>query len=98
MGNAAYDFERFERTEYKKPEDIAQPPELRVVKARQEEKGRDNSFMVYLTLMVVTALFVVAAVIYNNVRLTELTAEYENIQQDYKELEAAGNRMKVALE
>ncbi|MEG1972641.1 MAG: hypothetical protein RR315_05720 [Oscillospiraceae bacterium] len=98
MGNEAYDFERFERAKYKKPEDVAQPPELRVVKSRQDQKGRDNSFMIYFALMVVTALFVVAAVIYNHVRLTELTAQYESIQQDYKELEEAGNRMEVALE
>ena len=97
MGNEAYDFERFERTPYKKAEKVAQPPELKVVKSRQKKES-DNSFAVYLTLMFITALFIISAVIYNNVRLTELTSKYQNIQQEYKTLEEEGNRMRVELE
>lgn len=94
--NAAYDydFDRFEAAAEPRAK-TAQPPELRVVKAREH---RDNAFLASLAVLFGCTLILFAAVIYNNMVLTELTTKMEGIQTEYEQLKDDYKRMQVELE
>lgn len=94
--NAAYDydFDRFDSVERAHPK-AAQPPELRVVKARE---SRDNTFLVQLAVLFGCTLILFAAVIYNRMVLTEMTTKMEAIQGEYEMLKDDYQRMQVELE
>ena len=97
MANAAYDFERFGEKVNTPATKVSQPPELKVVSKRNENAGH-TSFAAYSILTFLTVLLVIASVIFNHVKLTELTAKYEKVQSEYQSLVEDGNRMRVELE
>lgn len=96
MANAAYDFERFSPNTYDEVQKVSQPPELKVVATDASQKRKKLSAF-YSVLTFVVVVTVVSAIIFNNVRLTELTAVYEKTQAEYDNLVETGNRMKVEL-
>ncbi len=96
MANAAYDFERFSPNNYDEVQKVSQPPELKVVS--QDASGRRKTLSAfYSVLSFVVVITVVSAIIFNHVRLTELTAVYEKTQAEYDSLVETGNRMRVEL-
>lgn len=97
MSNAAYDFERFGEKTVSHTQKVSQPPELKVV-AKRNDAGRQTSFAAYSILTFLTVILVIASVIFNHVKLTELTAKYEKVQNEYQALVEDGNRMRVELE
>ncbi len=93
--NTAYDYDRAENVYSPARPRVPQPPELRVVEGRTSRS---------LTLMrrgiaifaVVLALF--AAILYNRMLLTELTAEVESARDRYEALVGDSRRSQVELE
>lgn len=74
---------------------IKQPPELRVVKRRN---AVDHAAMVKAGMVFLTAIAIIAAIIYNNVILTELTAEIQAAKAELEMLESENRRMQVEFE
>lgn len=73
-----------------------QPPELRVVSVRRGPAAVPLSRQAALIFVAALAMF--AMVVYANMRLTELSDEVSQQQQEYQRLLDSSNRMKVQLE
>ncbi|MEG2174664.1 MAG: hypothetical protein RR135_04165 [Oscillospiraceae bacterium] len=91
----AFDFNRMERNDIATPHGVRQPPELRVVESR---RARDRNFMMHAAICFIMVLAIVSAILYNNVVLTELTAQIESVQDTYSLLKNENRRMQVELE
>lgn len=93
---AAFDFDKLEQHYMPQPlPKVKQPPELRVVSTRGE---RNAGFLLRSAAVFVVALAIVAAILYNNVALTELTAQIEDAQLSLEQLKSENRRMQVELE
>ena len=92
---AAYDFDRLEEYYSLPTAKVKQPPELRVVENR---RIRERGMLVRATVGFACILTIIAAIIYNNVMLTELTADIEQAQGQYEQLKTEHRRMQVEIE
>ena len=92
---AAYDFEQLEQHYSLPTAKVKQPPELRVVENR---RIRERWMLIRAAVGFACILAIVAAVLYNNVILTELTADIEKAQGQYEQLKTEHRRMQVEIE
>lgn len=93
--NVAYDYERLARERYSAAPKVQQPPELRVVESRQ---ARSRAAFRKTAAAFVLVIGIMAAILYNRMILTELTAEVEATQAQYNVLVSEQRRMQVELE
>lgn len=95
QANTAYDFARFSASVPEIIPAVKQPPQLRVVKTARP-KSFGVSTRVLLCFLVL--LGIVAGMLYNNVLLTEMTSEIQQLEQRYQQLQSENRRMTVELE
>jgi len=93
--NAAYDFERTQAAYVPVRPQVAQPPELRVVENRA---ARYRVTFRRAAVSFVILIGVVAAILYNQMALTELTAQVESARSQYEALVGENRRTQVELE
>ena len=74
---------------------VKQPPELRVVEHR---RAVHRASMFRAGMIFLAAIAIIAAIIYNNVVLTELTAEIEQAKTELEMLQSENRRMLVEFE
>lgn len=94
--NLAYDFDRLERhyAAVGTPK-VKQPPELKVVENRKKDS---NPFMIKTAVVFIMVMGIVAAILYNNMVLTELTSEIENTETRYEQLKNEYRLMQMEIE
>ena len=95
QASVAYDYERLSRERYSASPKVQQPPELRVVESRQ---ARSRAAFRKTAAAFVLVIGIMAAILYNRMILTELTAEVESTQAQYNALVSEQRRMQVELE
>lgn len=93
--NAAFDYNRMERAYTPAAPKVAQPPELHVVESR---RARSRAAYRRAGAVFVLVMGIVAAMLYNRMVLTELTAQVEQVQTEYDALLNENRRMQVELE
>lgn len=94
--NLAYDFDRLEQhyAAVGAPK-VKQPPELKVVENR---KKNSNPFVLRTVVVFVMVMGILAAILYNNMILTELTSEIERSEAQYEQLKNEYRLMQMELE
>jgi len=93
--NAAYDFDRAENVYTPSQPHVPQPPELRVVEGRA---SRGAVLMRRGMVVFAFVLVIFAAILYNRMVLTELTAQVEVARREYEALVGESRRTQVELE
>ena len=94
--NLAYDFERLER-QYAASDAVRakRPPELRIVENRNAAaKGAMNGFALAFAVVVL----IICLMLFNQMKLTELTTQIEDSEQRLTALQNENRLMKVELE
>lgn len=91
--NLAYDFGELEQYYFAPAKRPKQPPELKVVSSRQANTVGLRSMAAFVLIIAI-----IAAILYNNMLLTELTSEIETAQQSYETLQNEQRLMQLTLE
>ncbi len=95
QSTTAYDFSRFSASVPQIIPGVKQPPQLRVVKT---ETPKNIGVSPRALLCFLALLGIVAGMLYNNVLLTEMTSEIQQLEQRYQQLQSENRRMTVELE